>query len=219
MQNKAVCKKVSSMLSLYIDDKITEQEKAFIEDHISNCKDCYKKFIYLKSLIKNLKDSYKQILKNKKQPMFSIREHERFKENLSPYIDNELDSNGCFEFRKYLMKSKNAQQELKMTYVMQKELRTAFERTQKKLNTDMSKHIINTIKNNGKEHSNIIDFGHFKTMKVAILSGLVLFGAAEIKYFAAPVKSKIQKVIFKHTKHSEGELTDDVILKNMPPED
>ena len=35
MANTAVCKKVSSMLSLYIDNKVSYQERAFIEDHLS----------------------------------------------------------------------------------------------------------------------------------------------------------------------------------------
>ena len=56
MDNKTICKKIASMLSLYIDNRVTYQERAFIEEHISNCEECYKKYIYLKSLIKDLKD-------------------------------------------------------------------------------------------------------------------------------------------------------------------
>ena len=69
MDNKIVCKRVSSMLSLYIDNKVTEHEKAFIEAHLSVCESCYNKYVYLKSLIKSLKDSYRQImeLSQKKQ--------------------------------------------------------------------------------------------------------------------------------------------------------
>ena len=134
-ENKAICKKVSSMLSLYIDDKLDYQEYLFIEEHLTNCNECYKKYLYLKSLIKNLKDSYKQILelaaKKQKQKTFSIREHENFLRQISPYVDNELDAQDCFEFRKYLMKSKSAQKELKNTYIIQKEMKKAFDAPKK----------------------------------------------------------------------------------------
>ena len=108
MFNKSVCRKVSSMLSLYIDNKLSVHDYAFIDEHLSQCDECYKKYLYLKSLIKSLKDSYKQVVelaqKKQKQATFSIREHEKFLDNLSPYVDNELDAQECFEFRKYLIK-------------------------------------------------------------------------------------------------------------------
>lgn len=204
MENDAICKKVSSMLSLYIDNKVTYQERAFIEDHISNCDECYKKFLYLKSLIKNLKDSYKQVvelaLKKQKQNTFSIREHEKFMENISPYVDNELEAQECFEFRKYLMKSKMAQKELKNTYLMQKEMRTAFEKTKKTMSPALSNAVMDKLRN-----KNIYSFktkvikGVFnkKTAKVAILSGLVFFGAYELKHLSMPVKPKVEQSIVK----------------------
>ena len=108
MSNKIICKKIASMLSLYIDNKVSLQESSFIEEHLSNCKECQKKYLYLKSLIKDLKASYKQVLeltmKKQQQKLFKIREHEKFLENISPYVDNELDAKECFEFRKYLIK-------------------------------------------------------------------------------------------------------------------
>lgn len=186
MENKAVCRKISSMLSLYIDNRVTYQQRAFIEDHLANCKECYKKYIYLKSLIKDLKDSYKQVLelavKKQKQRTFSIREHEKFLDNLSPYVDNELEAKECFEFRKYLMKSKNAQRELKNVYILQKEMRQSFDKTKKSLDTDISRKVINEIREKTTFwHSERIAemFLSPKALKIAILSGLVLLGGYE----------------------------------------
>ena len=186
MENKAVCRKVSSMLSLYIDNRVTYPQRAFIEDHIANCKECYTKYLYLKSLIKDLKDSYKQVLelsvKKQKQKTFNIREHEKFLENLSPYVDNELEAKECFEFRKYLMKSKNAQRELKNVYILQKELRLSFDKTKKNITTDLSRRVMDTIKEKNelryKEKIREI-FLSQKTLKIAILSGLILLGGYE----------------------------------------
>lgn len=181
MPNKAICRKVSSMLSLYIDNKVTYQERSFIEDHLANCNECYKKYIYLKSLIKNLKDSYKQVVefarKKQKQTMFSIREHEKFTENLSPYVDNELSAQECFEFRKYLIKSKTAQNELKNLYIMQKEMRAAYDNTKKKASSEISKYVMNSIKSKEKQlfHNKFSDkVFTLKAAKVAILAGLLI---------------------------------------------
>ena len=44
MVNKDVCKRISSMLSLYIDNRVTYPQRAFIEEHLSTCKECYKKY-------------------------------------------------------------------------------------------------------------------------------------------------------------------------------
>ncbi|DAB20581.1 TPA: hypothetical protein CPT85_09590 [Candidatus Gastranaerophilales bacterium HUM_21] len=205
MANTAVCKKVSSMLSLYIDNKVSYQERAFIEDHLSNCEECYKKYIYLKSLIKNLKDSYKQVLelaqKKQKQATFSIREHEKFVENLSPYVDNELNAQECFEFRKYLMKSKAAQKELKNTYIMQKELRNAFDKAKKKRNADLTRNVMNSLKEQDHKwyqlnhHSEILNsIFTMKTAKIAILAGLVMLGAYEYKEISLHEKTEEQHV-------------------------
>lgn len=206
MENKAICKKVSSMLSLYIDDKVTEQERFFIEDHLSQCKECHKKYVYLKSLIKNLKDSYKQIvdlaLKKQKQESFSIREHEKFLENISPYVDNELSALECFEFRKYLIKSKSAQKELKNTYLLQKNLRLAFDKTGKKASLNVTPAIMKDIKHLHVQNRTVAisEFLNRRVAKIAILSGLVLFGAFEVGIQSYQTDQAKKPIILKEKK-------------------
>lgn len=213
------------MLSLYIDNKVNYQERAFIEDHLSNCKECYKKYIYLKSLIKNLKDSYKQVvelaIKKQKQSTFSIREHEKFLQQISPYVDNELDAKECFEFRKYLIKSKAAQKELKNTYILQKELRKAFDHTKKNVSSRVSKSVINILKNrpNRFESTIIQEFFTMKTAKIAILAGLIMFGTYEFKQLNTPLNNQTnttnQVIIKKHrelpSQTQKPEVKDDFI--------
>ena len=186
MTNKTVCRKVSSMLSLYIDNKVSYQQRAFIENHLANCPECYKKYLYLKSMIKDLKASYKQVLdlamKKQQHRTFLISEHEKFMKNVSPYVDNELDSKECFEFRKYLMKSKNAQKELKNVYIIQKRMRQIFEKTKETASLNISKKIMNTLKGVNESENNISNIVLTpKMFKVAILSGLVLIGGFEFE--------------------------------------
>ena len=190
MENKIICKRISPMLSLYIDNKVTYQERAFIEEHLSNCPECYKKYIYLKSLIKDLKDSYRHILdltrKKQQKKIFNIREHEKFLDELYPYVDNELNTNACIEFRKYLTKSPNAQRQLKNVYTMQKELKSSFEKTQKSFNKDFSAKVIDAVKYQKEkiqERKNKIydkKIAHIKVVKIALLAGLLMFCGFEI---------------------------------------
>lgn len=195
MTEDIICRKVSSMLSQYIDNKVTVGEREFIEEHISMCPDCYKKFIYLKNLINSLKDSYKKVMEmaiqRQKKATFSIREHEKFLNNLSPYVDNELESTESYEFRKYLMKSKMAQKELKNVYLVQKRLHNSFEKTKRSLDVDFSKEIASEFR------SDNVYWRRQRFAKVAILAGLLIFGAAELNHFAVPIKQKIEKTFLK----------------------
>ena len=195
MTEDITCKKVSALLSQYIDNKVTPQERTFIEEHIAMCPDCYKKFIYLRNLINSLKDSYKKVMEmaltRQKRTAFSIREYEKFKMNLSPYIDNELEGEEGYEFRKYLMKSRIAQKELKNTYLMQKHLHNSFEKVKKGLDVDFSKQIIADF------HQEGTNWRRQRFIKAAILAGLVLFGAAEFAQYSIPIKEKIQQSILK----------------------
>lgn len=204
MINKSVCKRVSSMLSLYIDNRVTYQQRAFIEDHLSICKECHTKYLYLKSLIKDLKASYKQVLelavKKQQQKLFNIREHEKFLENISPYVDNELDSKACFDFRKYLMKSKSAQNELKNLYFIQKKIHQAYEQTKNNLNSNITKNVISIIKEENKtlNKKSIADIMLSpKAVKIAILSGLIFIGGYEFEQLMHQSKTYQQPSITK----------------------
>jgi len=200
MDNKIVCKRVSSMLSLYIDNKVSDSEKSFIENHLNECESCYNKFLYLKSLIKSLKDSYKQIvelsLKKQQRESFNIREHEKFFANISPYIDNELDAKDCYEFRKYLIKSPVAQKELKDVYRIQRELKDCFNKTKKNVSKSISNQVIRSLK---FENKKTFDFLHIyfnaQIAKIALLAIFVLFGAFEAFQYKDLIKTKVDNSV------------------------
>ena len=230
--NKQICKKISSMLSLYIDNRVTSQERIFIEEHLSVCENCYKKYVYLKSLIKDLKDSYKSILelskRKQQQKIFRIREHEKFLDSLYPYIDNELDVQECIDFRNYLVKSPSAQRQLKNVYVLQKELRSAFDNTQQHFSKDLSPRVIDAVKQQRErvEFRKRVMFKNStfgtKFVKVAILSGLVFLGGYEIdqlyKLSKVPVsvpKNQNNTTIFQDKKYQQELFLDEKFLDNI----
>ena len=117
MTQNPICKKVSAILSLYIENNLTDKEKSFVEEHLKNCENCKNKYTYLKYLINDLKSSYKQIqelsLQKQNKLTYSINEHEKFLNNISPYVDNELNNQDCISLKKHLLKSSSAQKELK----------------------------------------------------------------------------------------------------------
>lgn len=201
MENKVICKKVTSMLSLYIDNNLSANEMFFVKDHIAICPACRKKYLYLKSLIKNLQDSYKQFVELSKQKQkknnFSIKEHEKFVSQISPYIDNELNADECFEFRKYLMKFKNAQKALKNAYIIQKNMKYSFNKTKKLASSEITRTVIKELGNKQSIFDSVILKQIFttKTAKIAILAGLVLVGAYEFKLLDEPIKPKIKQTI------------------------
>lgn len=173
----------------------------FVKDHIAICPACRKKYLYLKSLIKNLQDSYKQFVELSKQKQkknnFSIKEHEKFVSQISPYIDNELNADECFEFRKYLMKSKNAQKALKNAYIIQKNMKYSFNKTKKLASSEITRTVIKQLGNKQSIFDSVILKQIFttKTAKIAILAGLVLVGAYEFKLLDEPIKPKIKQTI------------------------
>ena len=116
---------------------------------------------------------------------------------ISPYVDNELMPEENFEFRKYLMKSKNAQKELKNTYIMQKHIKYAYNNTLKKAPTEITRNVMNKINQTNNIFESVIlqQIFTMKTAKIAILAGLVFIGAYEYSQFNAPLKPKIEHTI------------------------
>ena len=210
MENKAICRRVSAMLSLFIDNKVSYQERVFIEEHISDCKECYKKYLYLKSLIKDLKASYRHILeltkKKQEQKMFSIRAHERFLEALYPYVDNELTVSEEQEFRSYVSSSKNAQRELKNVYSLQKELKSSFDKTKKSFHNDLSAIVVSSVRDKHNSFCNLLlrnsIFTH-NAVKIAILSGLVLCAGYEL--------SMLYNIYYSSSQNQVSSLKEDIV--------
>ena len=146
MKNELICTKVISLLSLYIDGKLSQMQKEFVEEHLKNCTACREKYINLKKLLINLKNSYNTEVKkiNNDNPL-KIKEHEYYQKNLSAYFDNELPFEDSVRMKKYIMKIPLAREELKLVYDLQKLLHKNLENTQKKMNNDFTRVITSKI--------------------------------------------------------------------------
>lgn len=198
MENR-ICRKVASMLSLYIENKLDDDEMFFIENHLLKCSNCYKKYLEMKEVINNLHFEYEKLLNEFEQlennKMFNIKEYEIFSDNISPYIDDELCYDESIKFRKYLLKSKPARAELANAYGLKNNIRNSVADFKDNININFSKKIIKKLKDENKDSfENVykraaIVFGFMVSalIAVSVYFGLSFINNSYIKAHAADV--------------------------------
>ena len=196
-----------SLLSLYIENKLDEDDSFFVETHLFKCSECYSKYIEMKDVISNLHFEYEKLTDDfnrlEANNHFNIREYENFYNNISPYIDDELRYEDSIRFRKYLLNSKSARGELANAYGLRNNIRSSVERLKNGLNINFSKKIIKKLKNENADNFEKI----YKRAVIAIcimISTLILLGIISFKYMNKP---------FAHH-HRANEITDSSMIIN-----
>lgn len=149
-----VCKKVVSLLFLYIENKLDDEDRFYVENHFQTCNECYNKYLEMKEIINNLHFEYEKLLNEferiESNQIFNIREYENFYKNISPYIDDELCYDECIKFRKYLLKSKSARSELAGAYGLKNNIKNSANDFRNKLNINYSHKILKKIQEDNK---------------------------------------------------------------------
>lgn len=197
---KNECKKVISLLSSYIENKLDIEDKLFVENHFLGCDDCYNKYLEMKNIINNLHKEYHKLISEFEQiesdRVFSIREYESFYNNISPYIDDELCYNDSIKFRRYLLKSKPARNELAQAYNLKNNIKHSITNYKDNIKINYSPKIIRKLKS---ENYNSFDLIYRKSAIVlGIMVTLLLFFSVFIGY------SYINEA-FAHNKESKSE--------------
>ena len=175
--NKSICKQIEGMLCLYIENKLSNEERFFVKSHFEQCPTCYKKYLEMKKIFQNLHNEYEKLMlelkKAESEKIFSIREYENFYKNISPYIDDELCYEDSIKFRKYLLKSKSARNELASAYDLKNNIKYSINDFKDKLNINFSNKIINKLQ--GKNFD-ILDFIYPKAaiLLTFLISTLIL---------------------------------------------
>ncbi len=181
MFNNSTCKKVVSMLSLYIENKLDLEDRIYVENHFVECSDCYQKYLEMKEIINNLHFEYEKLLSEferiEANKMFNIREYEMFYKNISPYIDDELSYDESISFRKYLLKSKPARNELANAYGLKNNIKHSVADFQNGLNFNFSKKIVKQLKDENR--------GTFDSIykRAAVVLGFMILSLAIISIF------------------------------------
>ena len=86
------CNQVVTLLTFYIEGKLSHKLSANLEYHLSVCKECREKYIKLKKILDNFNEIKKQIASNDDidEDGYKTPQYDIFKQNLSAYVDNEL---------------------------------------------------------------------------------------------------------------------------------
>ena len=169
---KTTCKKVLSLLSAYIENKLDIEDKLFIENHFIQCESCHQKYLEMKNVINNLHKDYSKLISELEQiesnRIFSIREYESFYSNISPYIDDELCYNDSIKFRRYLLKSKPARIELAQAYNLKNNIKHSITNYKDSIKINFSPKIIKRLRNENNSSFEII------YRKAAIVLGVMV---------------------------------------------
>lgn len=169
MTMNLTCTQVSALLSFYIDDKLSSQLKQFVEAHLEVCPSCRAKLEALQSMVKSLKEVHQKLTAIKAEDDgLPSPQYDAFKENLSAYVDNELDDEDNIKVKKYVITNPKARKELENLYHLKKILNNSFEKAKNESKEDFSKYILKRI--DIQEEI----YGHDSFPKVVALFTLIL---------------------------------------------
>ena len=146
---KLSCSQVNSLLNFYISNKLNNQIREIVEEHIEKCSVCREKyqtllsiklqFIQAKEYLDNIgtKTSSEQVLSDEKiQTPIQI---------LSEYSDNELSDEESLKVKKCIMKNLSTRKSLEELYELRNSIKQSFEKSEALMKEDYSKNVLNRI--------------------------------------------------------------------------
>lgn len=147
MQQQLTCEQVSALLTYYVENKLNEPLKKYLEYHLSICPECSEKLKKLKKLVNNYNEISKRINSDDEieENSYFNKQYEDFKLNLSAYIDNELTDEENIRIKKIAISNPIARKDLEDIYTFKKLLHSSFDKTKNDSKEDYSKNILNDI--------------------------------------------------------------------------
>ncbi len=212
MTSSVTCQKVTSLLSMYIDNKLDYDLHEFVRRHLEICPECHKKYVMLKQLLAELRNAYKDLIQDteahEKKQIFNIKEYEKFHDNLSAYFDNELPLNESVNIKKYMIKFPNARKDLEEMYNLHKIISNSVVCVKKNFNKDYSKTICYELQG--------IDPSNKKAayIKIASFAGIIIILAALFLTTLPVGKTVIDKGVnfLKHTIYVQKTVNQELAL-------
>ncbi len=139
MKNKLTCEQIDALIYFYREGKLNENLAKIVKEHIESCPVCNEKY--------NKVSTNRQTVETVKDE----KRYELFKNNLSAYIDNELDNTESIKIKKIAISNPIARQDLENIYSFKKLMYDTFEKTKNGMKDDFSQGIINQVKYGGHE--------------------------------------------------------------------
>ena len=141
---KLTCAQMDVLISFYIDGDLSNALKSQVEEHIKLCPTCRAKFDIIKSMLFEMKNKLatEEALPKLTKNEVTSQQYRIFKNNLSAYIDNELDEEENLKVKKFAINNKSARKDLENTYNIKKLMNESFQKSKTDSKRDFSKHVI-----------------------------------------------------------------------------
>lgn len=175
------CAQMDVLITFYIDKELSEVLRKKVEAHLKDCEVCKAKYDIVKSMITELKNSYKtekNIINDSNKLKINSHQYQFFKNNLSAYIDNELNNEDNFKIKKYAINNSEARKELEYNYNIRKLMKNSFIKKENEAKKNFSKNVIKQLELEDEACSGIhplIKLILLFTLCVAIITSFVLF--------------------------------------------
>jgi len=183
-----ICHHIANLIPLYLDGKTSEAQSSEIINHLEICDDCREKYLSIKEISDKIKKVFDDIDKNNFDSDYIF-----FKDNLSAYIDNELNKEDYLKFNNCVTSHTDLKKELEEMLSFREQLQKIFS-GQNFLEKDMSDEIINNIKEEEPEYlSNL--FVKAAVVTVFFILVTILMGYLSVKE-NIPDLSEITNKIF-----------------------
>ena len=138
------CTQVGALLSFYMEDKLSNQLKQFVESHLEICPACRAKYEALRTMVTSLKEGHKKIDEIRSEENSDCY-YDEFRLNLSAYVDNELSDEENIKVKKFIIANPKAREELERLYKLKKMMNSVFEKERNSVKVDFSKFILKRI--------------------------------------------------------------------------
>lgn len=145
------CQQVQTLLEFYINGKLSPILTNAIEFHLNICTECRKKYFEMQNICSKDKNTDGNNLNSD----LNNKQIDNFIQNLSAYIDNELDDKDNMKIRKLAIVNTEARQKLEDILYFRQILQSSVDKTKNKLKKDYSGDTINHILNSNTEKINI----------------------------------------------------------------
>lgn len=168
MNKELTCNQISALINFYLNGRLNPRLKQDFDKHLGKCIECRKKVEELQKIMSKFKASKTE------QPPKEVMEMD-FINNLSAYVDNELNANQNIKVKKMTISNPNARKELEKMYKYKKILHSAYEKTKNDSKFDYSKTIVSKLQDSQDYTTNYfikLSLG-FVAIMMAIIGGFI----------------------------------------------
>ena len=125
------CNQVLALLTFFIENRLNQKLMQSVEYHLNICQNCREKYLNLRKIFSNYQDIKNKITESDDtpEPSYKDKQYTDFKENLSAYIDNELDDNENLRIRKIAIANTAARKDLEDVLSIRELMQDSFIKT------------------------------------------------------------------------------------------